>query len=270
MFLGLARSCAHALPGILDRIATAGRALDSWAYVFQESDSSDDTWAMLRRFDALHGCGIVESHGRLRRRLPQRTARLAFLRNHALGRVRERGWDRAFRHCVVLDMDAANHLLAPDALVRVLTEADGSWAGLFPNQSHRYYDVWALRHAEWSPDDCWKRVRDRPPEMSREEAERRYVRTRMVRIPSDADRIEVDSAFGGLGIYEMAWLDGCAYEGLDPDGEQVCEHVALNRCIRAKGGRLFIEPGLINATGLQAHKPPRWRRWAAWLISRLR
>lgn len=265
VFVGVARSCAHALPGLLQVVAEAGSALEDWAYIFLESDSSDDTFDLLTRFDSRHGCGIVETYGTLRRRLRLRTARLAYLRNEALRRIRSSGWDRRFRHCVVLDMDAANHELKARDLVEAMASSDGSWAGLFPNQSQRYYDVWALRHPELSPDDCWQRVWNRPAGMSRDEAERRFVHSRMVVIPPDSDRIEVDSAFGGLAIYEMEWLDGCSYDGLASDGSQVCEHVAFNACIRAKGGRLFVEPGLINGSGVRPHKPSRWRRLLGWL-----
>lgn len=46
-------------------------------------------------------------------------------------------------------------------------EAALDGAGLFPNQSMVYHDIRALRRADWSPDDCWRRVDERPAFMSR-------------------------------------------------------------------------------------------------------
>jgi hypothetical protein len=41
-------------------------------------------------------------------------------------------------------------------------------------------------------------------------------------------------------------------EAEDDGGEMVCEHVQLHAAIRAHGGRIFINPGLIN-TGYTSH-----------------
>jgi hypothetical protein len=56
----------------------------------------------------------------------------------------------------------------------------------------------------------------------------------------------VASAFGGIAIYRAAHLSGAAYAGADPAIGTVCEHVALNRTVRANGGRLFVLPALRN------------------------
>ena len=63
-----------------------------------------------------------------------------------------------------------------------------------------------------------------------------------------ADLIEVDSAFGGLGIYTReAFLAG-RYAGTDSQagGIDVADHIPFHRDIRNKGYRIFINPALIN------------------------
>jgi hypothetical protein len=63
----------------------------------------------------------------------------------------------------------------------------------------------------------------------------------MITIPEDSDWIEVDSAFGGFAIYRRSSLaDTAAYEGVE------CEHVTFHDHIRRNGGRIFINPKLIN------------------------
>ncbi len=270
VFCGLARNCAHSLPTLLEVVRTAGEAVGEWAYVLLESDSYDATASVLEAFDERTGQGVVRSYGRLRRRMPGRNERLAFLRNEYLRLCEESGYFRRFPLCVVLDLDRANEQLDSDRLAAFLRETPREWAGLFANQSVRYYDVWALRHPEWSPDDCWARVRERPADMGEKEAVEEFVESRMIRVPPDAERIEVESAFGGLGIYDVGLLKGCRYRPTAEDGSPVCEHVPMHAQIREKGGRLFIEPSLINGTGIQEHKATAGRRAAAWLTGLVR
>ena len=40
---------------------------------------------------------------------------------------------------------------------------------------------------------------------------------------------------------------GASYRGSDDAGASVCEHVALHAAIRARHGRIFINPALINS-----------------------
>ena len=268
VFCGLARNCAHTLPHLLSVVAEIGQAAGDWAYVFLESDSYDDTMAILESFHEAHPDGIVRSYGRLREQLPERTSRLARLRNEYLDLCAASGYLERFRNLVVLDLDAVNEDLRAEPLLERLIDPDPSWAALFANQSERYYDIWALRQADWSPDDCWERVRSRPSGMTEAEAVRRFVEARQIRIPSDADRIEVDSAFGGLGIYRTQWLRDTRYSGTRADGASICEHVPFHAKIRARGGRLFIDPGLVNGTGVQPHKAGFLLRAAAWLRAR--
>ena len=85
----------------------------------------------------------------------------------------------------------------------------------------------------------------------------------------DAEPLEVDSAFGGLGIYKIgAILDnqrdfvGSKKKQIQTDtglremGWQLCEHVAFHAGLREQGGRLFILPYLINGVSENLSFPP--------------
>ena len=50
-------------------------------------------------------------------------------------------------------MDSINTLLAREAIETCWTHDD--WAVCAANQKAPYYDVFALRHQDWSPNDCW-------------------------------------------------------------------------------------------------------------------
>ena len=78
------------------------------------------------------------------------------------------------------------------------------------------------------------------------------IHSRMIKIDPEQAPIEVDSAFGGLGIYKKALLESCEYAGIDQEGIEFCEHVHIHRMMKENGARLFIIPSFLNS-GWNAH-----------------
>src|SRR5262249_26686736 len=168
-----------------------------------------------------------------------------------------------YDHLVMLDFDGVNALPISIegffASVNFLEENPAA-AGVFANQVLDYYDIYALRHAIWCPEDCWKQVAARPRWMPLWIANIVYVYRRQFSIPAEARPIQVRSAFGGLGLYKMSNILDCRYEGLDTDGREVCPHVGFNRQICDHGGELYIYPKLLNQSPsehLFTHQPGR-------------
>jgi hypothetical protein len=56
----------------------------------------------------------------------------------------------------------------------------------------------------------------------------------------------VDSAFGGFAIYKRWTLDEGSYDATTESGLSVCEHLSLHESITGRGGRIFVNPALIN------------------------
>ena len=84
--------------------------------------------------------------------------------------------------------------------------------------------------------------------MDEKAAQHIAVECKQAAIDPRADPIEVDSAFGGLGIYRReAFLAG-RYAGTDDSagGIDVADHTPYHRELRQKGFRIFINPALIN------------------------
>ena len=74
---------------------------------------------------------------------------------------------------------------------------------------------------------------------------------KMINIKPSAKIIEVDSAFGGLGIYKKSAIPNDAeYIGVDKNGDEVCEHVSFHSSIRNNQGKIFINPRLIIGPGI--------------------
>jgi hypothetical protein len=132
------------------------------------------------------------------------------------------------------------------------------------NAMPRYYDVWALRHERWCPDDCWHPIWGRPADETFEAAKFREVFTRQIEIPPPLSPIAVRSAFGGLAIYRLPAALAARYRGVDEGGRETSEHVAFNTAIGRAGGRLHIFPALqVHAPSQHLYQPSefnwRWR-----------
>lgn len=249
VFAGVVRECARYLPGVLANLARFAEVYDRARFVFIVSDSVDGSAAMLTRW--VGSRGRVIDAGVLVEQLPKRTERIAYARNMCLDEIRR--FATGDEHLVVLDLDdVLAGPVSPDAFAGAAAwlDADPRHAGAFANATPRYYDIWALRHPRWCAVDCWRPIWHRPSDETYEAAKFREVFTRQIEIPSHLPPIAVDSAFGGLGLYKMAYTLQARYRGLDADGEETCEHVAFNRSIRNAGGALHIFPAL------RVHAPP--------------
>ena len=148
-------------------------------------------------------------------------------------------------YLVVADMDGVNNKLTPEA-VHSCWDIQDDWNACFANQSKRYYDLWALRHPLWSPNDCFAQRNFYKSHGHKALAFLASVYARMLDIPQDAAPIEVDSAFGGLGIYQRSLITDCNYIGISETGGETCEHVAFNLAMKSKGAKLYINPKMVN------------------------
>lgn len=240
------------LPGVLANLERFATLYEAASFVFVVSDSIDDTRALLERWLATGGRhGGVIDLGVLEDRLPKRTERIAHARNAALEIV-ERSGCTGHDHLVVADLDDVLALpVAVDGFARAATwlDAEPSRAGVLANAVPRYYDVWALRHERWCPNDCWHPIWGRPADQAFEAAKFREVFVRQIEIPPTVRPIAVRSAFGGLGAYRMHFALGARYCGLDDRGREISEHVPFNAAITRAGGQLHIFPAL------QVHAP---------------
>jgi hypothetical protein len=53
--------------------------------------------------------------------------------------------------------------------------------------------------------------------------------------------LEVESAFGGFGLYKGTAYRNTRYSGQE-HGQEICEHVVLHRNMRTDKARLYINP----------------------------
>jgi glycosyltransferase involved in cell wall biosynthesis len=243
---GAARNCGRRLGRDLIRLRRATSWIPRVRFLVVESDSTDGTVAALESLAADHADFRVVSLGHTRDRLPERTDRIALARNTCLEAFTSDPDYADADHFLMADLDGMCRDLSPQAL-RSCWRLDVPWDACTANQGDFYYDIWTLRHRCWCPGDAWEEYRQLVPLLGETEATNVAVFSRMVHIPATAPPIEVDSAFGGLGIYKRAAVTGLRYAGRDAGGRPASDHVALNLAMRSRGGQIIINPALINA-----------------------
>jgi hypothetical protein len=132
------------------------------------------------------------------------------------------------------------------------------------NQLGGYYDLLALRHATWCPTDILRELRSEQDMIEKsnlsrfsimkrgkrrlefDRARKKVIYSRMRMISTSSDWIDVDSGFGGLGIYRSEVFADFDYTLKAEDAAYESEHVALSNRIVQSGGKIFINPRMIN------------------------
>jgi hypothetical protein len=240
----IARNIGSSFGKDLARIESAFADFKQITWVVVESDSSDDSVELLRKFATERPSFNLVELGKLDNGVTTRTERLALARNCYLDFIEMNQIDLDF--LAVVDLNSLNVRINLQGIRSCFVRDD--WDVVTANQLGPYYDIWALRHELWSPNDCWlqhdflrKYVRN--PEKALLVA----VNSRMLRIPRNSSWIEVDSSFGGLAIYKKDSFTGSRYSGKTEHGIDICEHVTFHAHLRHQGKRIFINPSLINA-----------------------
>jgi hypothetical protein len=229
VIVGCARDCEPFLPAVLQNVSRIANLYSHAAFVFVENDSRDNTREILQRWLSERPNSFLVCLDGLAAQEKRRTARLAIARNAYMDAVRYHNMAK-LDHLVVLDFDIVNtNAISEESLAEAIRFLDSSTqnAAVFANQLP-YYDIWALRHDVWCPEDCWARIANRPAYLPRHRAIERYFTSRQVRISSDSPPVAVRSAFGGLGLYKLDFVRAARYVGLLPHGSEICEHVAFN------------------------------------------
>lgn len=240
--------------GLAARLASMEHALEDLTgdlprFHLYENDSKDRTREELLRFQTGRSNTIVHLEDGLVERIPRREERIAFCRNALLDSIRAQATDadpskETFYLPVDLDLPVDWHGAAEGLREAMMLLSSNAYDGVFPASSPRYYDIHALRAAYWNRRDAWASLGEyRSKPLGRHIPEWLLRSVHIYARQFDAstlalvdEPIDVDSAFGGFGIYRMEALGNRRYEISRSDA---CEHVNFNR-----GLRLAILPTL--------------------------
>jgi hypothetical protein len=246
--VGLARNVSQSLLRDLRRIEDSfgHHTIMGWHII--ESDSKDSTVEVLQNRCLEQSNFSFYSAGNLRLIIKERTERIAYCRNLYLDYIKENKISDLVDYIVVVDFDGINNCLSQNSIAHCFE--DLNWDALFPYQNNYYYDVYALRHKYWAPNDPFAQENFLVGAGISPYIARYFSLVLRKRIkPNNSKRLKVDSAFGGIGIYRShCFRILVRYSGMTDSGEQVCEHVNFHRQLNDSGMNLYIDFDFINST----------------------
>ena len=241
---GLARNVAKHLHTEIIKIETEMKKIfDSINFFIIESDSNDGTEEVLKNLKKIKANFDYRCLGQLDRTYPSRIERLTFCRNAYVREIRENEIYKRTDFIVVIDFDLKNNRLNLDALENLITRND--WNGLFANQTGFYYDIYALRKTGWVEKDCFIEYQQLKQKYKPRRAKEIAIWSKMLKIPLSSNLIDVDSAFGGLGLYRKNLFLEHDYT-IKSNNYFESEHVVFHKKIKKVRGALFIVPNLTN------------------------
>jgi glycosyltransferase involved in cell wall biosynthesis len=239
---GTARNVASKIESFLEVCDGSFSGFNSLQYLICESFSTDRTVEELEELARKRSNfnWFTDSTIDINERL--RTNRIASARNQIIKKVRTDY--STVDYIVMADLDGVNRDLTQKSVESCWRLEE--WDMVSANQPLKYYDIWALRASGWSETDCWAEYEELRLSMSKREARRKAVTSKMRSITRSHAPIKVRSAFGGLAIYKKnVFLEG-TYKGFTTDGVEVCEHVSFHQDLLDKNRSLFINPRLVN------------------------
>jgi glycosyltransferase involved in cell wall biosynthesis len=204
---------------------------EKFKMIIYENDSTDNTKEILEEFKKTH---VLFDYVSEKLNSSIRTEVLAHGRNTLLKYI------SGYEYMIMVDLDDVIATFKPSQLKYLFQET--GWDALFANCLGKYYDIWALRIREKTPEcpfeiidyDCWEMAKHYSKIM---------VSQHQIQIPITTPLIPVNSAFGGFGIYRVSAIGNAKYVGVKTYkniSKIVCEHVEFHN--QLKGARLFICP----------------------------
>ncbi len=263
ILLGTVCNVSRKIESDLEVVIKSLSCFNSVKIFLVESDSSDSTLNVLESIKSITPNFDFKSLGELKNDLPDRIERIRHSRNEYVGYIRSLESSEMPDFIIIADLDGMNGKLTEKAIRSCFVRSD--WDAVFSNQRGGYYDILALRHDIWQPADynlelSWYRslvTPKRPNFLGFYESLRlrlNYDRARflaiyrkMIRIKINQPWIEVNSAFGGIGIYKREVFLKYDYSSDFESGEGISEHVSLHSKMRRDGLKLFVNPSFINA-----------------------
>ena len=259
IFAGCVRNCERWLPKVLTNIEKYSSYFLESHFIFIENDSIDNTKEILKKWYKNKNSSSLSMDGL--KEIPRRGLRLEAARNTYLKIIKDSNSLKKYDYLIVMDLDDASIFEIEKKYILKSIEflnSDKSIAGVFSNQRGMYYDMWTLRHKTICPVDVWEEILDYKikNKVTDEIAYECTLKKRKFNLDENNSPLEVDSAFGGFGIYKMDYIlknqkpyIGSKTKKIDKNHTikwQVCEHVQFNMGIKDLGGKLYILPYLIN------------------------
>ena len=234
--VGACQNVAGYLPQVLANMNTIASWWRECKIVIYENDSTDDTPRILLEWKNEGGHRELVQETGLAARYPGRTDRLAYIRNRLLHYVPPQ-----FDYMFMVDMD--------DVFTKPVRKESfeacfqlKSWDVMTANTDW-YYDIWALRVPGMIDFDCWKRYYELlRAGYSTKDATWTAIEQYKERMSKLNQIVIVHSAFNAGALYKVSAIRTCCKFVGHVNGNEICEHVPFQACLRSHGARILFHP----------------------------
>jgi hypothetical protein len=244
----------------LNRVLSSLRRFNFLGAYLVESDSTDDTINILQKMKKDNNKIDFVAKGNLKELFSDRVERIRHCRNIYVNYLRNLDKQDFPDYVAVVDLDGVNSRLTNRAINSSFTRLD--WDVVTANQSGGYYDIFALRAEGWQTGNCFDELQRLKDEIVSklqteykdyskfqtlrlfDQARVHAIYSKMRKIAVDHPWISVDSAFGGFAIYKSHIFKQFDYGDFLENGDS--EHVIFHEKIIKSGGKIFINPAMIN------------------------
>ena len=239
-FVGCARNCLSKIDESIDTLLALSKSFLDFKIIIFENDSIDGT---AERLEELANANIIEliQNKNLDAIFPLRTQRLSFARNQLLSKSLALEYDY---YCVAdLDGVIGNNFNTESFYSNF--KYFECWDAVFPINKGPYYDLWAFRHSSLWPWDYEREMNTTTPIFGDKNLLDFYVdRVQKLNFASLKGWLNVDSAFGGMGLYKLEKFKYYSYFGLS-ENNQICEHAVFNEKAKRFNPQIYINPEFV-------------------------
>lgn len=249
---GIVRNVGKVFENNLNSVIGGCKEFNIESIYVVESDSSDNTLTVLNRCKKKFKYFDFTSCGVLREKYALRLERICYCRNLYLDFVKKY-YNKSDYFLLIVDFDNVSHEFSLDNITSDIIKYKAKESFCFTaNQSHYYYDLWALRHEILMPHDCWKLFRQMKSLGFSESFSLRFsVLSKHFNLCSKRKIIvPVDCAFGGAAIYTLPLPLESKYVGIDEDKNEVIDHYSFVRTLRDNSFNIYIHSQFISNKGV--------------------
>tara|TARA_B100000965_G_scaffold350111_1_gene323775 strand:- start:519 stop:1391 length:873 start_codon:yes stop_codon:yes gene_type:complete len=197
-----------------------------------ENDSKDNTKEIIKKSSNKEYITDYCLDG-LDTKLTNRIERITYCRNFLLEKLTSFQSQEAECLYISIDFDLDLFSKTPkEKFFQILNKLRNQkdLTAVFPNNVPYYYDVHALRKDKWNSIDSWKKYNQISKYIPVGKFFLKYflIYKKQIKINTNREFINVDSAFGGIGIYKMTKSE---FSNIKYESDKLfekCEHINFN------------------------------------------
>jgi len=205
-----------------------------------EGDSTDNSKIILEKYNKNSEI-ILFSENNLEEKLSNRVERIAYCRNLLIKEIENKEISYDFYIPLDLDVELFSQISTDDFL-KILTrvQKDNDIDALFPFSVPFYYDLAALRAYGWLEEDVWIKFNKLAKKLKVGKIFLRIllIFNKQIKQPRNKKLIQVESAFGGIGLYKLKDEISSLHKYGLTDKAVSADHIAFNSSFNKK----YIDP----------------------------